>query len=532
MTLPHSHWAPKWLIMLGAAVLIASVAGEALAQTRIASAFGKIDDEDFERAYQTEQFGRGIEGPGGYLPSFDVDRNRVDITKLQTELTKFSRTSSDLYDELDRGIRVVPEIRPHIGDMLKVRARSRLLAQRVDGFGGLEEYKSDIQGLDRDWRQLSYDLRAIRGMSRTAVRYIDELDAANDAIGQSLQISPTLDYRELVITTAELRASMSNLLDDIEIELGRTAEARRLQLQASQTQQQASHLAGLALEQASSDQLISEFKRFERDWTELNNGLRSYNNRYVERSARRVMESSQETRQLLLIPQEIDRAELVYLTRNLERDTNDFFDRAPLRILMRLPESEQALATADQFYGVLENYIDLVERNEEVDDLVEAYSYIDDAWTSFERVFRPINSEDAQQVLNSVEVSILDLQQSMLIEQSFDRHTAMELAAELENLAGHLDQDVRRWLSRSNPSYRHEALRDVSSFVTGSQSLHESLVTEGSIQEARRQASQVWDDWRRVYQHITKCDTSERPYLARTSSRTTPTLVDLRALLQ
>ncbi|QDT36602.1 hypothetical protein [Stratiformator vulcanicus] len=550
MTRTYPQAASRWLAMLATAAVIAAVAGQALAQDRYSgdryaddryrspspqptAGFAQVDDRAIIQQYNMQGFGDGFERPDPFAPTLSIQQNNVDVARVRRDIDTFSRLSNELYTELDRMRDRLPAVRNRLADVLRLRARSRLLADRVTNYSQLQQYLTDIQGLDRDWRQISYDLRAVRGLDRNAIRLIDELDRANADISTALKIqNPTLDYRQLVLTSAELRAGMSTLRDDIDIELGRLTNARNLLLIANQAQQQAAHFAGLTLEKVSRDELANEFKRFERVWTELETGVRAYNNRYVERSVRRVRDSESRLRELLLIPQEMDTADLIYTTRTLERDVNDFFNKAPLMVLMRLPEASVALPTADQFYGVLENFVDNVERNQTPEDIIDAYGYVEDAYRSFERVFRPINSEDAQVVLNEVEKNMRSLQSAMLIEEPFDRRVAGEIAAELENLSMHLDQDVRRWLSRSRPPYRDQALRDVQNYVANARALHETVVTGGNVRDIKQRADQMWNDWIRVYQHITKCDTSERPYLARTSSRTTPKLVELRTLLQ
>jgi hypothetical protein len=146
-------------------------------------------------------------------------------------------------------------------------------------------------------------------------------------------------------------------------------------------------------------------------------------------------------------------------------------------------------------------------------------------------VYRPLQSTDAQQVLNAIDKDIASLRDALLIQSGFDRRKASELAALVDNLATYIDRDTRSWLAKTRPPYAAEAQRDVSNFRAGARELHEALVANANTREIRQMCDSLFDNWRRVYNHIIKCQSSERPSLASTSSQTTPALVELRTLL-
>ncbi|MEM1062966.1 MAG: hypothetical protein AAGJ97_11630, partial [Planctomycetota bacterium] len=494
-------------------------------------AFGKVDYERYQNDFSREGFGQGFEYPGPGT-NFNFDRNRVDLTTLRRGLQDFANGSNRLYGELERDMNRVAGLRAELSEMLKIRARAAVLARQIDGLNAVDTYASDIYGLDRDWRRLSYRLGNLIGLSRDATRMITDLDRTNETVTAQLQLGPSIDKRGLIAATGDLRAHLDNLVQEVRYEVGRSPSGQELDTLGRRVAANADYLSGLAVEETPLTRLQEDYNRFDREWSDYEQRLRRITSRYIERGVTRVHETTQELRELLLIPQELDRGELVYLTRGLEREVNEFFKGAQLMLLMKLPDSQAALTTAGRFYGMLENFVGQVDANRSKQELVTAFGAIEDGWGEFERVYRPIPNDRAQQVLDTIDGQVRNLRTAMFIRESFDDERAIELAAELQTLATHLDYDARRWLEKARPAERSTIERDIAAYVRGTTELYEGLIRGVSDRDAaRRKCDDVYNVWRRVYDHVIKCYTEERPYLARTSSRTTPALVELRTML-
>ena len=468
--------------------------------------------------------------PMGAGPQTTLPAN-VDVTAVRRGLQSAATDASALYDSLDRQSRYVPAIRPLMADVIKLRARSARLANSIITMDDLTRALPDLKALDGDWRLLSNKLKLASGLDRTTLGLVTALDATDDALARSLQLAPSVNYRDLIQQTSALSSAMDRLMDDIGYELGATSQSRELILQAQKVSQQAKHLSDFAFAQTDYDHLVQDFKLFEQFWAPLASTLRTLDNRWIERDVQRVQQTERDITATLLLQQTLDPQQLVFLTQTLQADVDTFFGKAPLKMLMRLPESQQALPTADEFYGVFENFIDCVKRGETREELIDAFRYIDGSWKGFNRVYRPLNSTEAQAVLTSIDKDIATLRGALLITEGFDRTKASELAATIENLAGHLQRDTQSWLSKARPAYQSEAQREVGDFLAHARELHEAIATGVNMREVRQMSDALFDSWRRVYGYVIRCQTGERAYLASTSSQTTPALVELRTLL-
>jgi hypothetical protein len=326
---------------------------------------------------------------------------------------------------------------------------------------------------------------------------------------------------------------LQNLREDIELELEPSDARNQLVLTTQKLQQQAEHITYIVNDQADYDTIVSEYKRFQELWYPHAAKLRPVENPYVERNVRRIAQNNRTVHELLYLPQQVDPSQLLYLTNVLKKQVDEYFTRAPLKLLIELPTPEQALPTANEFYGMVENFADCVESGNNRSELIDAFRYIDGSWQSFDRVFRPIKSQKAQVVLNQIEESINALRDGLYIEKErFDSSAAVELAASLVNHAEHIEYEANRWLNKRRPPYRAEAQEALGAFITKSRKFHESLVREIPVSQLRKDCLDVYEQWRKVYGFISKCDTEERPELGRLASRTTPALVELRTILE
>ena len=333
-----------------------------------------------------------------------------------------------------------------------------------------------------------------------------------------------------------MSAVLHNLMDDIEIEVPRSQQQIDLLLRGRRIEQQARQVANTVEDTGDYQQVAAQYREFQRVWYPFATDLRPLNNRYLERSVRRVNDVDSSIHELLWLPYQMDREKLLYLCSVLKRDVDDFFVRAPLKLMIELPNSDQVLTVADEFYGVCQNFTDVVSRGEDVQQIVDAYHYIEDSWRSFSSLFRPLKSQAAQQVLAEIDNNIVALGQALQIQAGANQgghyqQNVVEIAASLDNLSRHLENDIGQWLSVRAVDYRDYAIQDAAQFRQDCQQIHEMLARQATAQDLAREADQLTRDWRRVYDDIQRCTTAEKPHLQRMAAQISPQVVELRTIL-
>jgi hypothetical protein len=474
----------------------------------------------------------------------DIDRRRIPggIDPTSTTLTKemravrplvrdFAEEIAQLGYDLNDEVRRIPTIRQFLTDTFKVSAQAASLDKTIQRVNDHRLLAKEFQDLDAKWRELGFRLTNVRGISRTVTERIAALNDLNEQIGDAIDMRPQVNRRELYQKTNDLASDLKNLLDDIQSELG-AREAQQFILGLNRARQQVLNIASLVDENnIDTDLVTEEYKQFQALWYPQRAKLQEYDNRYFDRSLRRITQTDGEIHQLLLLPTKVDSTQLVYLTSALRKDIDEFFDRTSLKLLMHLPRADRVAGVASEFYGVCEHFVDEVESQADYDQLVDSFRYIEDAQRNFLAVFAGIPSDEATSALHQIERTIDALRDSLQVANNdVDRQKAADLAAEVEVAADQLEWAAKRWLTNDPQSFGNACLQSIRQLKAQTAQLQQDVIHGASLAQLNDESEQLYATWRTVYNYLIKCQTQDRPTLGRLSSRITPALVDLRTM--
>jgi hypothetical protein len=443
----------------------------------------------------------------------------------------FAEEIAQLGYDLNDEVRRIPTIRPLITDAYKVIALARGLDTTIQRVNDHRLLSVEFQDLDAKWRELAFRLGNVRGISRTITERIAALNDLNEQVDDAIGMRPQVNRRELFQKTNDLASDLKNLLDDIQVELG-SREAQQFKLSLNRARQQVLNIAAIVDENnIDTDLVTEEYKQFQQLWYPQRAKLQEYDNRYFERSLRRITQTDGEIHQLLLLPTKVDSTQLVYLTSALRKDIDEFFDRTSLKLLMHLPRADRVAGVASEFYGVCEHFVDEVESQADYDQLVDSFRYIEDAQRNFLAVFSGMPSDEAMAALHQIEQTIDALRNSLQVANSdVDRQRAADLAAEVETASDQLEWAAQRWLSSDRQSYANACMQSIRQLKAQTAQLHQDVIHGASLSQLNDQSEELYATWRTVYNYLIKCQTQDRPTLGRLSSRITPALVDLRTM--
>ena len=105
-------------------------------------------------------------------------------------------------------------------------------------------------------------------------------------------------------------------------------------------------------------------------------------------------------------------------------------------------------------------------------------------------------------------------------------------AASLENLADHLDFDIRQWLSQDRQTFNVQALAASAKFVQRAKRIHTMLQARPTGTELKKETSDLVEEWRTVYQYLGRCNTQHREHLRILSEDVSQAIYQLRVPLQ
>lgn len=529
----------NWRVRFGgaglalAAVLVSGWMSSASAQDlKIRkTALNKEDrNQILEDLGNTRDFGR-IERNKGRPRATGLSAPTAEMKKIRPLIEEFAKEISLLNTQLHDDQSQNPSLRSLLSDTYKVTADSVLLAKDTRIMNDHIMLLDDLRRIDAAWGELSYRLGTVRRLSDEAKDHVDALNEIAVEVRQSLDIGQQVNYRDLSNKTVTMATDLEHLLEDIKTQLSRTQEGKKLYAATSKAHQQVLAMADLSDDRADLPSISREYERFRELWYPQAAVLQD-KDREFEQSLRRITRTDGEIARLLLIEQKFDKTQIVYLTSALRKEIDVFSNTLPLKELLQLPKANQALASADEFFGVCENFIDTVNTQEDIDHIIDAFRDIEQADRNFLKVFGEIEDEDAALSLEKITQNLNALRAAIQVDrEDFNRPAAISLAAKIENLTDNIDVTARRWLAHDRPSFAAECLDETDALARSAQKLHDEIINGSNVVQIRRDTEELYQNWRTVYNFLVKCQTDERPTLGRMSSQLTPALVELRTLV-
>lgn len=514
-----------------AACVIGLCTESATAQRDRVRRVARRDSDDLSKfLIESESERRRSTSPSILDRNSGFDASRVDMRAVRLLVTRQADDAARLYQQIDADSARTPSIRGVLSDSLKFRARTAMLAQDIDAIREAARVAARIQELDRDWRLLSHGIKQLPYVSRRVLDIVAALDKTDEQLGRAFKMNPQIDRMELLSQVMAMRADFDNLIDDIELEVGNTAKARELIRRTRSIREHTSYAADLISEHGTYDRIVAAYRRAEEDWRPIAHELAQYNNRYIDRSVRRIVTGANHLKELLWMEQDTDLTQLIEVGNAMRRRVDEFFRRTPLLLLLKLEDKHAAVESAKDFLDACEVYTDAVRENESQDVLIEVFQDLQNTGRSFVAVYQPLPSQSGQLVLQDIRRDLVTLQEmanSHYVGDGFNLPEATRRGAEIQTLAEHLDSDLKHWLRTSNESFANTALRSSAQFVANTTKLYDGLVDRRPREEIRARVSVVYDDWQRINQYLRRAPREDRQHMLSVSAKLTAALYDL-----
>lgn len=477
---------------------------------------------------------RGQQGadPQQFRPGRRPGRATPELISARELLQSFRQESITLSTLLQRESGRNSGLVTFVGEGVKLQARADALAQRSHAVPDHRFIIQEVQRLDRDWRQFSYRLQQVPSLSQPCRACIGLLDQYDADLCELLSIEPQIDRVDLQKKSQTLVVYLHGLSDDINYELRRSPSRNDLMLKASQAHQSAVGFSDSVAVGRPYRDLVRDYQVFLRKWNPLVRELCAFESRFIERTVLRIQNVDQSVHELLWLPRGLDRELLLQLTRGVTAEVDRIFDFVSLGLLIQLPNYEDVPAAASDFHGLCQHFADCVDRDESVDELVDAYSYLPSAWVSFSRHFRQVSHDGIRHSLAEIETRLVALREPLGIPGGFDVSRARQRAGAIERLADHLHADIESWL-RGEPKFaeaRKEILAHCAHFRTASRQLHAALVQDAPEVTLRGHCASIYSEWELVHRLIAECDAPGRQHVNDLLIQISTELVELEAM--
>ncbi len=464
--------------------------------------------------------------------------------EIRANLTGFAQELTQLIGVLHQDANRTAGLRSLMGEALQTSAQASLLAREGGAREGttrddLDWIAAEFSRVDQDWRLLAFRLQKLRNLSPQAAERIERANQFSQRIGQLLQVQPQLDDSRIAQQASSLSVELIRLLEDIDYEVSDASarynlllEGRRVYEQSRRIGQTASRPSG---PYATQDELRVEYDRFRALWTPYVSKLRSLELSYVDRQLQRVQAADRGLQELLLLPAQVDRSELLYLAGLLQRDIDGVMDGLSLRSLSQLPRGRDRIVTAaSEFHDACGDFADCLRNGEDAETMAQVYYYLETNWNAVAEILRDAPAADARQAFQQLDRSVQEVRAILAVQPTLDRQRAAELAAELDNLASYYEFDVRGILAANPQAYpanvRAAYLRVVQEFRSSVAQLQSDLQAGARLAPLRELTNRLGQQWNAILQQQGRFTETDREPLERTRSQLTPVLIDLQAM--
>lgn len=453
-----------------------------------------------------------------------------EMRQLRTLSASFAQEVDQLAALLQTEARRDHTLRHHLPDVIQFQASAAALRQQADRYKDHQPLMDSYRQLNADWLTLSHRLRGSQRLSPQAIRRLDRVGQLDAQYCALLGIEAQFDSRALVRAAHTLAAELRQLGTLLRYGVPHSAARAGLLNRIERLRFQADEFARLATEDRRLPVVIAEYELLHQEWMRVEVELDRFDNRELTRGVQRVATIHQEIHAYLRLEHGPDRRLVQHLIRDMDSTLVELFRNITLNELISLPGSRDITDAADTTYGTLQNLADVVQRDEPIQSVGEAWTYVSESWELLAFHLAPIRNPQARRRMEEVAGQLSALRQTIGVEVAWDHHEMVRRATAVEAVAGRIHRIVQRWHNASGIRNDHhtQQSRQLSECAT---ELRRRIALRQPHDQIREECDEVIVLWQELRPHLAECDTHEKELLLRLSAGLTPDLIYVRSML-
>jgi len=452
-----------------------------------------------------------------------------EILQLRPISASLSQESATLVTLLQTDARRSFAARPFLADAIRLQASAAALRQRTAGIRSHLLVQDDFRGFNNDWSALSFHLNECQGISNQTRACMKRIAALDQKYCALLGIQEQFNNRELVRAAYTLTTYTTDLIDDVRDTYRPGNRHRQVVRDVGRFAQKADYFASQVSQGNPYATVVSSLQDLYEDWRQLESRLAEYNGHSTTRTASRIQQSFRDIHDLLRLEIGLNNDQVLHLVHTIDTEVSDIFRAITLEQLMTLPDSQAVPGAADALYGTVQNLDDLIRRDQNPQEIGEAWVYADEAWKEFEYFLGPIQNPQTAVRLRKIGDSMRSLKQALGVTVQYDRQALVRSASTMEFLTNQLLRTVQKWHQRSGQN-RQLQVR-IQQLEAALNRIEQSLAAGGNQRNHLRDVDQAIAQWQQIRPELKACDTAERIELEQLAGRITSEGIRLRTML-
>lgn len=489
------------------------------------------------RALIESQLERSNRGNNQGQTQFDPRRNPAStpgritpgINQLRPIASSFAQEAMTLRTLLNTDAARDFHVRRHLADAIRLQATATAVRQRTASARTEESVLASFQSLNTDWTTLAHELSTCSGISRQTQSCIERLNRLDQQYCQVLGIQTGFDRRQVLQAAYSLSAYCRDLSETLQVGGRVTGRNRTLQRKLTHLCEEVDYFAGLVSQQVQFETAVSEYAELYREWQQVEGLLNRQSDPAILRGIRRIRETHRTLHQLLRMTMQVDPEYVHDLVHELESQQRSLFQSITLEQMMALPDNDLIMVTASELAGAVENMDQLIIRNRNIQELAEAWGFIDHAWNRLAFYLEPIGDPRALAQLSATNDAVRSIQAALGITVEFDRTALLNMASSLEQLSDTLERALSQWQRRPG-NHDRTLITKAHQMADIFHSIEQALATNRPTVNVS-QCDQAIRLWQEIRPALKDCNTIEREQFDHLASTLTPELIRFRTQL-
>ena len=444
---------------------------------------------------------------------------------------KWNVTTGKLIEDLRLHERESPQLRPLLGDALKVKADIEVLCRNAEVYPRLDPLKKQFQVLDADWRMLSYRLQSSGALSNQCSGYINTISSLDQELCGVFQIEPQINRQEILRLATKLSADYDHLLHDLyyvcrgQPNGGAILNSGR-ELQAIVTQ------ACAMIGRGNYDSIVSNYKTVMGKWKPFHRQIHPFEDERIRRAVSEMEVTASLLREQLWLPVELDREYLATLSGDIAKDANKVFQSITLAQLMECKTPGVALSRAREFQHACANFSHSISSGAPLEDLKWDFSLFDVQWDQMHKMFDEFGVRRVGNRLEDIEYSMATLRKSFGNRPAMDYNQLCQLTGNLGALLQQASQSARRFVVQPQyqPAFRDQICAAADQCSLSARQLNQRLIRNPNLVLSQPDLNDLFVQWRTLKPLISKCKGAEKQRFQKLRGQIEPLMVKLQVV--
>lgn len=428
------------------------------------------------------------------------------------QLAGFNTTIAPLINDLRGAAGRHPQLRPLLPEIYQIAADGRTLLNRCNGLSTLNTVVQPYQQLDARWRQASFALRSINGLSADCVTAIGRCDQYCASMCKQLQLQPQFDRRALHEQMLIAATHLQTISDDLELTSISSAQCNKLTHDCRLLRQRLI-AAARNIDEYSYEEIAARFTRFVEDWRSFAQQVYALRNPHLNRRLARVTEVGDRTYAILWMSPPPVMHNVSDVARRLTGHFSTLGDRVSFRSLSGLPSQDQVrlLGAMPKLNQIATTLSQAAARNAQQQELARIFGDLDSTWVSVESDFARLTGVN-RGLITEIERCCDELRRVLGSSGRSTYLSASQLiqsAAALEGSSEFIYRELQRLRGKLEPSsYRNDITNGSREFYSHSKELHEEISKPGRLSDPRyleriqRETKRMVEGWNDLTKHI------------------------------